>query len=132
MSALFTAYLEPFEQLEPLRRRVHAVLLALPEAVQSDFLDDPRFRVALETYQPGKGWSVWIALPDPSGQASRCVVLKRRLAECGEAFAKYVIAHEFAHAFLRNGGWGEITDREEAADRLAAQWGFPQPGSRSE
>lgn len=132
MSALFNAYLEPFEQIEPLRRRVHAVLLALPAAVQSDFVEDPRFRVALETYQPGRGWLVWIDLPDPRGPGSRCVVLKRRLAECGEAFATYVIAHEFAHAFLRNGGWGEITDREEAADRLAAQWGFPRPRSHLE
>jgi len=40
-----------------------------------------------------------------------------------------VIAHEFAHAFLRNGPWGEITDVEEAADALAATWGFIRPAS---
>lgn len=126
---LFTAYLEPFAQIEPLRQRVLTVLQALPESVQQDFLEDPRFRVALENYEPGRGWSVWMHLPDPNGQGSRCVVLKRKLADCGEAFATYVIAHEFAHAFLRNGGWGEITDREEAADHLAADWGFPRPAS---
>ena len=45
--------------------------------------------------------------------------------------AKYIIAHEFAHAFLRNGGWGEITDAEEAADALAASWGFHKPATFS-
>ena len=59
----------------------------------------------------------------PDG-SSRCVVLKPRLEYCTDAFACYIIAHEFAHAYLRNAGWGEITDREEAADALAASWGF--------
>ncbi len=126
---LFTPYLEPFAEIQPLRERVRRVLEALPAAVQRDFLEDHRFCVALENYQPGKGWSVWIHPPDPSGEVSRCVVLKRKLADCGEAFATYVIAHEFAHAYLRNGGWGAITDREEAADHLAAEWGFPRPAA---
>ena len=60
-------------------------------------------------------------LPSADGQASRCVVLKPKLATCSEAFAWYVIAHEFAHAFLRNGGWGEIKDREEAADAVIGE-----------
>jgi hypothetical protein len=106
---------------------VLAVLSQLPEAVQRDFLDDPRFRIALENYVPGEGWSLWIATPGPVGSGSRCVVLRPRLADCPEAFAHYVIAHEFAHAFLRNGGWGNITDIEEAADALAASWGFVRP-----
>ncbi len=61
----------------------------------------------------------------PNG-TSRCVVLKPRLEHCSSAFARYIIAHELAHAHLHNGGWGEITDREEAADALAACWGFPK------
>ena len=65
--------------------------------------------------------------PGPGGNGSRCVVLKRRLANCLEAFAYYVIAHELAHAYLRNGGWGEIEDAEAAADALAASWGFVRP-----
>jgi hypothetical protein len=68
-----------------------------------------------------------MATPGPIGSGSRCVVLKPRLADCSEAFACYVIAHEFAHAFLRNGGWDAITDPEEAADALAASWGFERP-----
>jgi len=55
------------------------------------------------------------------------VVLKPRLSMCEEAFAHYVIAHEFAHAYLRNGPWGNIFDPEDAADALAASWGFPRP-----
>ena len=52
-----------------------------------------------------------------------------RLDQCSKLVhgVYYVIAHEFAHAYLRNGGWGEILDREEAADALAAHWGFPRP-----
>lgn len=104
-----------------------AVLDMLPEPVQRDFLDDPRFRIALENYSPSEGWSLWMASPGPIGSGSRCVVLRPRLADCPEPFAHYVIAHEFAHAFLRNGGWGDITDIEEAADALAASWGFVRP-----
>ncbi len=104
------------------------VLQALPEIVQRDFLDDPRFRVELDNYVPGQGWTLWMAVPGPVGSGSRCVVLRPRLAESSEEFAHYVIAHEFAHAYLRNGGWGEITDVEEAADALAASWGFLRPG----
>jgi hypothetical protein len=106
---------------------VLAVLTALPTEVQRDFLDDPRFRVALEDFVPGRGWSLWMESPGPIGSGSRCVVLRPRLAHCSEAFAHYVIAHEFAHAYLRNGGWGEITDVEEAADALAASWGYRRP-----
>lgn len=117
-------YLEAFADCEVLRDRVLTVLNRLPDAVQRDFLDDPRFRITLENYVPGEGWSMWMASPGPVGSGSRCVVLRPRLGTCSEAFAFYVIAHEFAHAFLRNGGWGEITDIEEAADALAASWGF--------
>jgi hypothetical protein len=106
---------------------VWKVLQALPEEVQRDFADDPMFRITMEAYLPGKGYTLWMVPPDPGGGVSRCVVLRAKLATCGEAFGLYVIAHELAHAFLRNGGWGEITDREEAADALAASWGFPKP-----
>lgn len=126
-AGIFSAYLKDFEHLEPLRDRVENVLHALPEDVQDDFLRDPRFRIALENYEPGKGWSLFIDLPGPVGEGSRCVVLRPKLANLPEDFACYVIAHEFAHAFLRNGGWGEIADEEQAADALAAHWGFPRP-----
>jgi hypothetical protein len=103
------------------------VLLALPTDVQRDFVDDPRFRIALEHFVPGQGSTTWLDTPGPIGSGSRCVVLRPRLNDCAEAFACYVIAHELAHAYLRNGGWGDITDPEEAADALAAHWGFSRP-----
>ena len=68
-----------------------------------------------------------MACPRPGSNGSRSVILKPRLAECEENFAHYVIAHELAHAYLRNGGWGNIEDPELAADALAAMWGFGRP-----
>lgn len=103
------------------------MLQSLPEMVQRDFLDDPRFRVELDNFEHGKGWSLLLPAPGPGESVSRCVVLRRNLAECSEAFALYIIAHEFAHAYLRNGGWGNISDVEDAADALAASWGFDRP-----
>ena len=120
-------YIGPFADCETLAQRVLTVLRALPKRVLRDFRDDPRFRLALDDCAPKKGRTVWLACPGPGGNGSRCVVLKRRLANCLEAFAYYVIAHELAHAYLRNGGWGEIEDAEAAADALAASWGFVRP-----
>lgn len=127
---IFALLLKPLSDCEPLRARVERVLEQLPVEVQRDFLDDPRFHIATENYVPGKGWTLWMPSPGPMEFSSRCVVLRRRLAERSEAFAHYVIAHEFAHAHLRNGGWGAITDIEEAADALAASWGFERPRER--
>lgn len=124
---MFAAYLKPFADCEPLPRYILKVLNALPDVVIRDFLDDHRFRVDVDQVIPGKGRTVRLAGPGPVGESSRCVVLKRRLSERSEGFACYVIAHEFAHAFLHNGGWGSITDPEEAADALAASWGFGRP-----
>lgn len=99
----------------------------MPADVVNDLLDDPSFHLAEDNYAPGKGRTVWMASPNPNSNGSRSVVLKPRLADCEESFACWVIAHEFAHAHLRNGGWGEIADPEHAADALAASWGFPRP-----
>ena len=110
---------------ETLRNRVLAVLTALPKDVQRGFLQDSRFTVSLDNYTPERGSTVFMAVPGSTG--SRNVVLKPRLGECSENFALYVIAHEFAHAYLWNGPWGKITDVEEAADALAAKWGFHRP-----
>jgi len=129
----FTRLTEAFADTQPLKERLLTVLRALPRDVQRDFLEDPRFRISREQYVDGKGWTLWMDCPSPvRGQGaarggSRCVVLRGRLAECPLDFAHYVIAHELAHAHLHNGGWGEIHDPEEAADALAASWGFRRP-----
>ena len=124
----FAAFTEPFTDYPVLHKRVLFVLQALPDDVQRDFLDDPRFGTAIDNYEPGKGWTLFMPTPGPPGEGSRLVVLRPKLEVASEAFAKYIIAHEFAHAFLHNGGWREITDVEEAADALAASWGFHKPG----
>jgi len=108
-----------------MQQHVHQVLSVLPTEVQQDFCSDPFFRVSLDDCEPGRGRTVRISQLGPDG-SSRCVVLKPRLEKCSDAFSRYIVAHEFAHAYLRNGGWGEITDREDAADALAASWGFPK------
>jgi hypothetical protein len=124
---MFSAYLQSFERYQPLGQRVLSVLNALPTEVQQDFVTDASFTVSLDNYVPGEGSSVFMAAPRDAGISSRSVVLRPRLSECEEAFAHYVIAHEFAHAYLRNGPWDNILDPEEAADALAASWGFSRP-----
>ena len=62
-----------------------------------------------------------------AARSSRSVVLKRTLRRGPTDFVRYVIAHELAHAHLRNGGRYPGEDPEAAADALAAEWGFPRP-----
>ncbi len=126
-AARFTFLLQTFSEHPLLQARISFVLFRLPDVIQSDFSSDPTFQITLEDYSPEQGWKLFMACPSATHSVSRCVVLRRKLEQASEEFAMYVIAHEFAHAYLRNGGWGEITDIEEAADALAASWGFPQP-----
>jgi hypothetical protein len=119
-----TRELEPHTELHS---RTIRVLEQLPEEVLLDFLNDHRFRITIDNYTPGHGWTLFMPTPGPIGFETRCVVLRLKLSHCDESFAFYVIAHEFAHAFLHNGPWGEITDVEQAADALAATWGFERP-----
>ncbi len=125
--ARFTDQLNHFAPYPQLQSRIELVLRALPESVQRDFIDDESFRITLEDFTPGKGWKLFMACPATTGGVTRCVVLRRKLNEMPLAFADYIIAHELAHAFLRNGGWGDIHDIEQAADALAASWGFECP-----
>lgn len=122
----FSGFLDPFDEYPTLRDRVKAVLERLPQHVVEDFLQDESFHVALENFVPGQGSSLWMAMPGPNRNASRAVVLRKRLNDCKEDFALYIIAHEFAHAHLHNGSWQEHTDPEDAADALAESWGFPK------
>ena len=126
-SMRFVDYIEPFTEYPVLQQRVLFVLEKLPTEVQRDFLDDPRFGVAIDNYEAGKGWTLFMPTPGTDGNGTRRVVLRPKLDSASDQFATYVIAHEFAHAFLRNGGWGAITDVEEAADALASSWGFHRP-----
>ena len=126
-SDIFSSLITELEDHPELHQRVLAVLHVIPDHVQRDFIEDPRFRVTIDNYVPGQGWTLYMPTPGPIGSGTRCVVLRLKLSHCSEAFAHYVIAHEFAHAFLRNGPWGEILDVEEAADALAATWGFRRP-----
>ena len=125
---MLTSLLDAFVEGDPLRQRLVMVLESLPPQVLHDFLEAPQLRIT--KLSPNRDSELTLlALPAADGRGSRCVVLKQRLAECSESFGLYVIAHELAHAHLHNGPWGEITDREEAADALAASWGFPRPRS---
>ncbi|MEZ6151231.1 MAG: hypothetical protein R3C09_14000 [Pirellulaceae bacterium] len=127
--ARFHDQLAQFAPYAQLQTRLAWVLCALPESVQCDFMEDTTFRITLEDYTPETGWKLFMACPTSGGMVSRCVVLRSKLNETSVGFTDYVIAHEFAHAFLRNGGWGEITDIELAADALAASWGFSRPNA---
>lgn len=122
----FSRFLAPFSNHPSLLQRVRMVLDQLPKSVLDDFLSDQQFAVSLDNYVPGKGWSLWMGMPGEDGSGSRAVVLREKLDGCNEDFALYIIAHEFAHAHLYNGGWGDIADPEDAADALAASWGFPK------
>lgn len=109
-----------------MRERVLYVFSALPEDVQEGFMGDPGFVIGV--YDTGRWGSSRLLIPCPQpARGSRLVALERSLAARSRAFAHYVIAHEFAHALLRNRGRYPGEDPEVAADSVAAAWGFPRP-----
>jgi hypothetical protein len=130
MQTILRNYALSFEHLPLLQERLMRVLLSLPTEVQEDFAGDSTFQIVLENYRPGRGSQLFMSLPNSGDHVSRCVVLRSKLDRAPEDFSLYIIAHELAHAFLRNGGWGEINDAEQAADALATHWGFPPPPRR--
>ena len=111
-----------------MRERVRYVFSALPEGVQQEFMGDPGFAIGI--YDTGRrgGSPLLIPCPQPA-RGSRLVALERSLTARSLAFAHYVIAHELAHALLRNRGRHPEEDPEVAADSLAAAWGFPRPAT---
>jgi hypothetical protein len=124
-SPSFHDWLDSFPLEPSLRAHVAVVFTALPADVRSDFVSDPGF--TLYDYEPS-ALPAHIPVRSPSGKGpSRCVVLKRTLRRRPENFIRWVIAHELAHAHLRNGGRHAGEDPEHAADSLAADWGFPRP-----
>ena len=109
-----------------LHGHVARVVGALPEPVVDDLVGDPGF--VLADYEPvaGRAQPVLVRL-GARGGAGRSVVLKRTLRRRPDPFVRYIIAHELAHAYLRNEGRWPGDDPERAADALAAEWGFPRP-----
>ena len=88
-------------------------------------MDDPAFGIKVAAR--GR-WATSVLLKPPAGpNGSRLIVLDGSLKHRALAFAHYVIAHEFAHAALRNRGRHPNEDPEHAADSLAAAWGFARP-----
>ena len=126
MDPRLEAWLLAFRLDAALHAHAIAVLTALPPHVQEDFITDPRFMIA--DYEPGPGVVMEVPVGAPAfNSASRSVMLKRTLRRRPHEFARYVIAHELAHAHLRNQGRSPNEDPEHAADSLAAAWGFPRP-----
>ena len=102
------------------------VLRQLPDDVRIDIMGEGG--VVFYDYDPGPGviMQVPVNSPGPAG-ASRSIVLKRTLRNRPANFVHWLIAHELAHAHLRNAGRWPGDDPEVAADSLARQWGFPRP-----
>ena len=120
-------WLSRFGLDESLVGHVACVFARLPGPVREDFVADPAF--VLSDYEPRPGAAVHVVVGAPRRNAAgRSVLLKRTLRRRPEAFVRYVIAHELAHAHLRNAGRWPGDDPEHAADALAAEWGFPRPG----
>lgn len=117
-------WLERFQLDAVIHAHVAAVFAKLPSCVREDLVGDPAFR--LSDYDPADIAFIAVA-PPARGLPSRSVVLKRTLHRRSDEFARYVIAHELAHAHLRNRGRTDQEDPEHAADSLAADWGFPRP-----
>ena len=78
---------EVFAEHPSLQQRVRFVLESLPQQVQQDFLDDPRFSLAVDNYMPGVGWKLMVPSPGAGDDVTRCVVLRTNLGDCAEAFA---------------------------------------------
>lgn len=117
---------EGLREYPGISRRLMNILRSLPGEVLSDFISDATFRIEPERVTEGQRTTMFMACPT-GRNISRCVILRAKLEHAKADFANYVIAHELAHAYLRNGGWQEFTDREEAADALAKHWGYPKP-----
>jgi hypothetical protein len=126
MSPDIDLWLRPFNLDASLHAHAAEVVASLPADVRDDFMFDPAFTLVDYEPQPGRAFHVPVKLP-VRRRMSRSVVLKRTLRTRPEPFVRWVIAHELAHAHLRNGGRWVGDDPERAADALAAGWGFPRP-----
>lgn len=126
MTSEIDHWLRPFALAEDLHVHAAEVVASLPPMVRDDLMSDPAFSMC--DYEPGPG--VVFQVPVRFASASkpaRSVVLKRTLRARPVDFVRWVIAHELAHAHLRNAGRWPGDDPEHAADALAGEWGFPRP-----
>jgi hypothetical protein len=128
MSQLAT-FAERYIKHPALCQRIIAVLETLPNEVAQDLLNDGRFSMVVYDPKDGPQTNFHIHLPGIGDEGSRMIAWKISLAEAPLDFANYVIAHEFAHAYLRNRGRTHDEDPEDAADALAAEWGYDKPFS---
>src|SRR5688572_27915431 len=121
-------WLRRFGLDEFLHHEVAGVIGTLPGHVRDDFVDDPAFILFDYEPRPGLAMHVPVGLPRRrgGGGASRSVVLKRTLALRPLSFVRYVIAHELAHAHLRNQEPFPRVDPEHAVDAMAEEWGLPR------
>lgn len=120
------AWVRRFNLHHELVGHVVHVCASLPQTVLMDLMLDESFTIADYEYVPGKATQVHVGTLR-RGRTCRSIVLKRSLRVRDAAFARYVIAHELAHAHLRNAGRHDGEDPEHAADALADEWGFPRP-----
>ena len=126
MNEQLSDWLNGFTLDDVLRGHAARVIGGLPPHVRDDFVGDPGFVMC--DYEPAAGAMTLVPVAPPRRNAAgRSVVLKRTLRRRPEAFVRYVIAHELAHAHLRNAGRWPGEDPERAADALAAEWGHPRP-----
>lgn len=126
MTSDINHWLTSFGLDETLASHAAVVIARLSVEVRDDLVNDPSFRLMDYDPTPGKMTHVPVAAPRARA-AARSVLLKRTLRHRPAPFVRWVIAHELAHAHLRNAGRWPGEDPEHAADALAAQWGFPRP-----
>lgn len=108
-----------------IRDQIAVVVENLPNEVRADLMNDPAFVVC--DYEPTPRGALYVPMKLEGGRPGRSIVLKRTIKRRPMPFVRWVIAHELAHAFLRHGGRWPEEDPEQAADSLAAAWGFPKP-----
>jgi len=119
-------WLQSFRLDSAIQSHTAHVLRQLPDNVRTDIMGEAG--VVFYDYDPGPGvvMQVPVKIPGRFG-ASRSIVLKRTLRNRSPNFVHWLIAHELAHAHLRNAGRWPGDDPEVAADSLAYEWGFPRP-----
>src|ERR1051326_6823918 len=115
MAGDIDTWLGQFQLDSGLHGHAAQVLASLPAPVRDDFLSDPGFTLCDYDAIPGGVHHVPVHLAK-GRRPGRSVVLKRSLRLRPVAFIQWVIAHELAHAHLRNAGRFPGEDPERAAD----------------